>query len=150
MEAADANVQEWCGYEQPKKGPTIMAKFPNAELFELFFQEVESYIPEIRQGLQVLSSERTALPAIQELHRLFHNIKGAASQMQFSDLSMGARVVESALDALLEEEQPISDQFLTALNRTTDLLIEYSNNRKYHPDEGQKFHEQIVLLFSKV
>ncbi len=124
-----------------------MAKFPKAELLELFFQEVESYIPEIRQCLQVLSSDRTTLSAIQELHRLFHNIKGAASQVQLSDLSKGAKVVETALDVLLEEEQPSSDQLLTVLNRTVDMLIEYCNNKNYPLDEGNDFHKHIVMLF---
>ena len=106
-----------------------MPKFPDAELIELFFQEVESYIPGIRHSLEVLSSDRTVLTATEELHRLFHNIKGAASQVQLSDLSKGARVVETALETLLEEEQSISDQFLAALSRIADLLTLYCNNK---------------------
>jgi chemosensory pili system protein ChpA (sensor histidine kinase/response regulator) len=124
-----------------------MPKFPKAELLELFFLEVESYIPEIWQGLEALSFDRTKLTAIHELHRLFHNIKGAASQVHLSDLSNGAKIVESALDALLEEKQYISDQFLEALNRTADLLVKYCNDKNHFPDEGQNFHQQIVSLF---
>ena len=123
-----------------------MAKFPKAELLELFFQEVESYIPEIRQGLQILASDRTASTSIEELHRLYHNIKGAASQVQLFDLSKGAREVENRLEALLEEEQPISDTFLEALNGTADLLIEFCRDKKYPPDMEQDFHEQVVIL----
>ncbi len=126
-----------------------MAKFPKAELLELFFQEVDSYLPGIRQGLEVLSSDKTALTAIRELHRFFHNIKGAASQVQLFDLSNGAKVVESALDALLEKEQPVSEHLLTALNRTADRLTEYCNDKEYDHDDGQKFHEQVVSLFVK-
>lgn len=127
-----------------------MPKFPDAELIELFFQEVESYIPEIRHSLEVLSSDRTALTATEELHRLFHNIKGAASQVQLADLSKGARLVETALETLLEEEKLISDQFLATLNQIGDLLVQYCNNKNYNPDEGQKFHEHIVSLFSQL
>ncbi len=126
-----------------------MAKYPNAELFELFYQEVDSYIPGIQQGLKTLSSDRAALAAIEELHRFFHNIKGAASQVQLFDLSNGAKVVESVLDGLLENEQPVSDHVLMALNQTADRLTEYSNNKKLDTDEGQIFHEQIVSLFAK-
>ncbi len=126
-----------------------MAKFPKAELLELFFQEVESYIPEIRQGLQILSGDRTALSAIQELHRLFHNIKGAASQVQLFDLSNGAKVVEAALDMVLDRKQPSSDQLLAALNRTVDILTDYCNKKIYPPEEGQGFHEIIVMLFKE-
>jgi chemosensory pili system protein ChpA (sensor histidine kinase/response regulator) len=140
---------ECCEYEQPKKGPMIMAKFPKAELLELFIQEVDSYLPGIQQGLEALSSDRTALTAIEELHRLFHNIKGAASQVQLFDLSHGAKVVESALDALLEKEQPVSDHLLRALNQTAECLIAYCKDKEYFQDEGQKFHEQIVSIFEK-
>ncbi|MCP4338126.1 MAG: response regulator [Desulfobulbaceae bacterium] len=126
-----------------------MPKFPNAEFLELFFQEVDSYIPEIQQGLEVLSSDRTALTAIQELHRLFHNIKGAASQVQLADLSKGAKVVELALESSLEEEQPISDEYLAALNLTAELLVKYCKNKKHHPGKEHNFHQQIVALFSK-
>ncbi len=126
-----------------------MPKFPSSELLELFFLEIESYIPEIRQGLEALSSDRTALPAIQELHRLFHNIKGAAAQVQLSDLSNGAKVVESALDRLLEGEQSISDAFLEALKSSADLLVKYSEDKNHYSAEGQNFSEQIVFLFSQ-
>ncbi|MGB3211154.1 MAG: response regulator [Desulforhopalus sp.] len=126
-----------------------MPKFPKDELLELFFQEVESYIPGIRHGLEEVSSDRTAVTAIEELHRLFHNIKGAASQVQLTDLSEGSRVVESALDVVLDEKQTISDQLLAALHRTTELLIEYSKNNKYPPANGQSFHKQIALLFAQ-
>jgi chemosensory pili system protein ChpA (sensor histidine kinase/response regulator) len=124
-----------------------MPKFPNAELLELFSQEVESYIPEIRQGLQALSSDRAAITVIMELHRLFHNIKGAASQVQLSDLSDGARVVESTLDILIEKGQPVSDHILAALERTVDLLANVSDEDNLFSDEGHNFHEQIVTLF---
>jgi chemosensory pili system protein ChpA (sensor histidine kinase/response regulator) len=124
-----------------------MPKFPNAELRELFSLEVESYIPEIRQGLLVLSSDRAAIATIKELHRLFHNIKGAAAQVQLSDLSDGARVVESTLDALIEKEQPVPDHILTALDRTVDLLASVGNEENFFSDDGQDFHEQIVSLF---
>ncbi len=124
-----------------------MPKFLNAEFLELFFQEVDSYIPEIQQGLEVLSSDKTALTAIQELHRLFHNIKGAASQVQLADLSKGAKVVELALDSLLEDEQPISDQYLAALNLTTELLVKYCHN-KNHQDIGHWPYE--IFFYSAV
>ncbi|MGB3223453.1 MAG: response regulator [Desulforhopalus sp.] len=124
-----------------------MPKFPNAELLELFSLEVESYIPEIRQGLQDLASDRASIIVIKELHRLFHNIKGAASQVQLSDLSDGARVVESALDILIEKEQPVSDQTVAALERTVDLLANASDEKNLFSDDGHNFHEQIVSLF---
>ncbi len=126
-----------------------MAKFSTAELVELFYQEVESYIPEIAQCLGVLASDNSDIDAIEKMHRLFHNIKGAASQVQLSDMSQGARVVESALDEFIEGGQPISDSLLTALDQTFELLKESCSNENHH-DVPQNFHEQVAVLFTKI
>jgi len=125
-----------------------MAKFSTAELVELFYQEVESYIPEIAQCLGELASDNSAVDAIEKLHRLFHNIKGAASQVQLSDMSQGARVVESALDDCIAGRQPIPDRLLTALKQIFALLKESCSNEN-HDDVPQHFHEQVVALFTK-
>ncbi len=139
------------GEERPEKGPKIMAKSAKPELLELFFQEVTSYIPAIRQGLDLLASDRAALSTLEELHRLFHNIKGAASQVQLFDLSKGAKVVETALDVLLAEKKSISDPLLTALHQTVDLLLLSSNDKNRFlaaGEEEQNFHEQIEEIFT--
>ena len=78
-----------------------MANILKAELVELFMQEAASYIPGIRQCLTTLAAERPAPAALDELHRLFHTIKGAASQVQLTDLSRGARIVEDFLSELI-------------------------------------------------
>jgi len=128
-----------------------MAKSVKAELLEFFFLEVTSYIPAIRQGLDLLASDRAALTVIRELHRLFHNIKGAASQVQLFDVSNGAKVVETALDVLLEKERPISDALLAALHKTVDLLILSSNDKNRFlatEQKGQNFHQHVVAIFT--
>ncbi len=124
-----------------------MPKYPNAELLELFSQEVESYIPGIRQNLQTLSLDPASQDAGQELHRFFHNIKGAASQVQQLDLSQGAKIIELALEDLLEVEQPVSERFLAALQQATDLLAKYCSQQEYDPEVDQGFHAQITSLF---
>jgi chemosensory pili system protein ChpA (sensor histidine kinase/response regulator) len=128
-----------------------MVKFAKQELLEFFFLEVTSYIPAIRQGLDLLALDRAASTTIEELHRLFHNIKGAASQVQLSDLSKGAKVVETALNVLLAEKRPISDPLLTALHETADLLILSSNDKNHFlaaGEEGHNFYEQVEAIFS--
>ncbi len=126
-----------------------MAKFSTAELVELFYQEIESYLPELEQNLGVLASDRNALASLETIHRLFHNIKGAASQVQLSDMSQGARVVELALDVVLDDRQPIPERLLATLNGTVELLIEYCYN-KNHNDVQQNFHEQVAALFTRL
>ncbi len=127
----------------------IMTRLPHAELLELFFQEVQSYLPEIRQGLAILAVESPALATLDELHRLFHNIKGAASQVQLADLSRAARIVETLLAELVEEEKPASAQLLEALHQTVDILDQFIQKDHPMPEDEVNLFSQITLLFAE-
>ncbi|MFT5697788.1 MAG: chemosensory pili system protein ChpA (sensor histidine kinase/response regulator) [Desulforhopalus sp.] len=98
-----------------------MVNFPRAELLELFFQEVKSYIPEMENGLSMVVASRD-IQAAGELHRLFHNVKGAAAQVQLSHLSRGARLVEEYLAAIVEDDAPILDGGLDSIQKAIELL----------------------------
>ena len=58
-----------------------MIRSSREDLVGYFFQEVQTYIPEMKQGLTLLKRSGDDFLAVSELHRLFHNIKGAASQV---------------------------------------------------------------------
>ena len=58
-----------------------MVKFSRSELLDLFFQEVKAYIPEMENGLSAVIASRD-MDAVGELHRLFHNVKGAAAALK--------------------------------------------------------------------
>lgn len=125
-----------------------MAKILKAELVELFMQEAASSIPGIRQSLTTLATERPAPAALDELHRLFHTIKGAASQVQLTDLSRGARIVEDFLAELIEEGKELSGRHLVALERITGVLSAVVDNSGTLPAEDGNFHDRVVALFS--
>jgi chemosensory pili system protein ChpA (sensor histidine kinase/response regulator) len=127
-----------------------MARIPRAELLELFLQEVESYLPEIRQGLAILAVESPATSTLEELHRFFHNIKGAASQVQLVDLSRGARIVEILLAELVEKGKTVSPELLLALHQTVDLLAEFIRKEESSPEDEAAFYAQISMLFAEV
>jgi len=126
-----------------------MARLPHAELLELFFQEVQSYLPEMRQGLASLAVESPALATLDELHRLFHNIKGAASQVQLADLSRAARIVETLLAELVEEGKPASPQLLLALHQTVAFLDEFIRKDHPVPEDEVTLYSQIARLFAE-
>jgi chemosensory pili system protein ChpA (sensor histidine kinase/response regulator) len=124
-----------------------MSKILKAELVELFMQEAASYIPGIRQSLATLAAEGAAPAALEELHRLFHTIKGAASQVQLTDLSRGARVVETFLSELIEEGRELSSQHLAALEGITGMLSEAVENPDSSPEIEENFHARVVAQF---
>ncbi|MDK9706942.1 MAG: Hpt domain-containing protein [Desulforhopalus sp.] len=126
-----------------------MVKLPRAELLELFLQEVDSYLPEIRQGLASLEVNKPAMDTLDELHRYFHNIKGAAAQVRLTGLSKGARVVEVLLADLVEGGRPATAEILAALNQTVDLLDEFIHLEDLEPEE-EILHQRIADLFSKL
>lgn len=127
-----------------------MVRLPRAELLELFLQEVESYLPEIRQGLATLAGESPATATLDELHRLFHNIKGAAAQVQLGDLSRGARIVETLLAELLEEGKSASAQLLVAINQATDLIDEFIRKENALPEDEEVLYTRIAMLFAEL
>jgi len=126
-----------------------MVRIAHAELLELFLQEVESYLPVIRQELAILAAESTATAPLEELHRLFHNVKGAASQVQLVDLSRAAKIVESLLAPMVEEGKPASTKFLAALRQTTDLLDEFIRKDSAVPEIEEILYTRIAKLFAE-
>ncbi len=126
-----------------------MVRFLRAELLELFTQEVLSYLPEIRKGLLTLGSEGSAPEVLEELHRLFHNIKGAASQVRMLHLSQGAKIVENLLADLVEGGMQASAEFVVALNQTVDLIDEFICKENSGPEDEETLHAQIALLFAE-
>ena len=126
----------------------MMARLPQAELLELFLQEFSSYIPEIRQGLAVLAVDSTAIAALDEVHRLFHNIKGAAAQVQLDDLSRGARIVETVLFDLVEAGKPASAGLVQALAETVDLLEVFAGREDPEQILDTALSFQIAKLFA--
>ena len=126
-----------------------MVRIAHAELLELFLQEVESYLPLIRQELAILAAESTATAPLEEIHRLFHNIKGAASQVQFVELSRAAKIVETLLTPMVEEGRPASTTFLAALQQTTDLLDEFIRQDSAVPEIEEILYTRIATLFAE-
>jgi chemosensory pili system protein ChpA (sensor histidine kinase/response regulator) len=98
-----------------------MVNFSRSELLDLFFQEVESYIPEMENSLNaIIASGDTS--ALDELHRLFHNVKGAAGQVTLTHLSQGARFVEDYLSDVITKEQPLAKEGAEAIQKAIELL----------------------------
>lgn len=124
-----------------------MSKILKAELVELFMQEAASYIPGIRQSLAMLAAGGPAPAALEELHRLFHTIKGAASQVQLTDLSRGARVVETFLSELIEESREPSRHHVAALERITNMLNGFIESYDSSPEIKENFHAGVVAQF---
>ena len=119
-----------------------MVNFSRSELLELFFQEVKSYIPEMENGLSAVVASMD-IQAVGELHRLFHNVKGAAAQVQLSHLSHGARVVEEYLAAIVEEGAPITDDGIDSIKKSIKLLEIFVERESSDSSVEEKFCQAV-------
>jgi len=120
-----------------------MVNFSRSELLELFFQEGKSYIPEMEHALSAVSLSKDR-QAVGELHRLFHNVKGAAAQVQLSNLSRGARIVEDYLAAIVERGAPIVDSGTDSVKKTIELLDVFVESESLDPAVEEKFYKAVA------
>lgn len=118
-----------------------MTALGHAELLDLFLDEAHSYLPEIRQGVSALERDGATMPTLEELHRLFHNIKGAASQVQLIHLSRGAKIVENLLAEIVEEGRAMPVDLPRILAQGVNLLEAFIERR-----DGQVLTEEEFLL----
>lgn len=125
-----------------------MTALGHAELLNLFLDEAHSYLPEIRQGVSTLEREGATMTTLEELHRLFHNIKGAASQVQLVHLSRGAKIVENLLAEIVEEGRPMPVDLPRILARGVDLLEAFIERRDGQASSEEEFLLHISDLFA--
>lgn len=125
-----------------------MTALGHAELLDLFLEEAHSYLPEIRQGVSTLEREGATMTTLEELHRLFHNIKGAASQVQLIHLSRGAKIVENLLAEIVEEGRPMPVDLPRILAQGVNLLEAFIERRDGQACSEEEFLLQISDLFA--
>lgn len=116
-----------------------MVNFSRSELLELFFQEAKSYIPEMEKALSAVTTSKDR-QGIDELHRLFHNVKGAAAQVELLHLSRGARVVEEYLAAIVEQDVPIVESGTYSVKKSIELLEIFVESESSDPGIEEKFY----------
>lgn len=117
-----------------------MGKLLRAELLELFFHEVESYIPEMQRCLDLLTKDNSSKVALEELYRYFHNIKGASSQVKLVKVSEVAKQLELFIEEKIELKQTVDQHALDNLVRVLDVLKTFAQAQ-----DGSTEAEEVVL-----
>ena len=120
------------------------------DLVGYFFQEVQTYIPEMKQGLALLNGTGDDIRIVSELHRLFHNIKGAASQVYLQYLSGAAHLAEFMLEQTLEGEVALSPAMLSYLDDSVENIGEYCAREKRNDGAESELLRTSLLAFREV
>ncbi|THB77434.1 MAG: hypothetical protein D6B25_06995, partial [Desulfobulbaceae bacterium] len=99
-----------------------MAENARAHLVDGFVSEVHGYIPLIRRDLAAIQADQSDTHNLEEVYRLFHNIKGAASQLSLTFLSGTARLIEDILDQVLEKRWFLDEELVKFIDKTAERI----------------------------
>lgn len=120
-----------------------MSQLAREELAELLFEEVNGYLPEIQHNLSSLIENGQDVSVLEETLRLFHNIKGAASQVGFMKLSKTAGKCENLLDSVLQKQCLLEEY-------KVDFMVTVNEIIKRFCDATDKSAEAEERAFSQV
>lgn len=96
-----------------------MAREQN-EFFIGYVEEVQGYIPVIRQGIKELQASADQGDTFAEIYRLVHIIRGASAMVGIDGLSQVAGCMETALEQIQAGELALSAEAFAAMASTVD------------------------------
>ena len=92
----------------------------SSEFLAGYIEEVQSYIPSLKQGIIDLQHPEKSKEALNEVHRQVHIIKGASSMIGFGGLSELAGHMENLVEHFLNDSLPVSHQAIRVMGETID------------------------------
>ncbi len=121
------------------------------DFFLGYIDEVQSYIPIIKKGVEELQTASAKAEIFDEVYRLVHIIKGASSMVGVKGMSQIAGCMESALDCIREGKLALSSEAFAAMGATADRFDQYCLQlRQGLPVEEEALLDQTVADFSKI
>ena len=115
-----------------------------------FIDEVGQYLPEIRSGLGAAQANPRELQALEQIHRLVHTIKGAASMIGLPRLAQMASLLEEAIEELAAGRLPAEPATFAVLLQATDGIGVYTASlQSGAPDDGAVV-EPVLLAFGSL
>ncbi|WP_424930523.1 chemotaxis protein CheA [Amaricoccus tamworthensis] len=120
---------------------------PMEEIKQMFFVECEELLEALQDGLEQLLEDPTEAETVATIFRAVHSMKGGAGAFGLEDLVGFAHNFETVLDALRSNRLEPTDEVLTELQRSADIL----NDLVYACKDGTDFDQsradaQIVKL----
>lgn len=115
------------------------------DFFTGYIEEVQSYIPIIRNGIIKLREDLGHAEILDEVYRLVHIIKGASAMVGVDGLSQIAAIMESALEKILEGTLALSPELLTAMDLTVGRVERYCQGLR----QETVIDEQAMLAETK-
>lgn len=83
--------------------------------------------------------------SIEELFRIFHNIKSASGYLQMAPMVRLATLVEDSLEKLRMRDQVVNDETITWLISVSDMFMQWQEDFKMD-NELSKIHFSLLIL----
>ena len=107
--------------------------------------EVEGYLPDIRSCLATLKQESDNRSAIDELHRIYHTIKGAASMVNLPELSKTAALLEDTIENISETHLVVNKEMIGFIEGTTRRVENFCTlTREGRDDKGAMYNDTLA------
>ncbi|HLD23515.1 MAG TPA: Hpt domain-containing protein [Sulfuricurvum sp.] len=116
--------------------------------FEIIDEFLDHYamMTEIMEGLVInLGNEEHYHRSIEELFRIFHNIKSASGYLQIEPMMRLATFVEEALEQLRTRDKVVNEETVTWLISAADMFMQWQEDLKMDNDLS-KVHFSLLIL----
>ncbi|MCK9374141.1 MAG: Hpt domain-containing protein [Sulfuricurvum sp.] len=116
--------------------------------FEIIDEFLDHYamMVEIMEGLIIdLGHPQRYRRSVEELFRIFHNIKSATGYLQLESMVRLAAFVEDALEQLRERERPANAETVTWLISVADMFMQWQEDFKMDNDLA-KINFSLLIL----
>lgn len=83
--------------------------------------------------------------SIEELFRIFHNIKSASGYLKIEPMSRLATLVEDALESLRKRDTVVNEETISWLISVSDMFMQWQEDFKMD-NELSKIHFSLLIL----
>lgn len=104
------------------------------EIIDEFLDHYSMMVDSMEVMILDLSKSSKQRRSIDELFRVFHNIKSASGFLQIAPMSRLATLVEDELEQLRNSDNPVNEETITWLLEISDMFAAWHENFKLDED----------------
>ena len=127
-----------------------MARKVDREVLLGFVDEAKGYLPRILKGIDNVSADAQRLDSLEEIHRLSHSIKGAASMMGLAGLGHIAFYVEESLEQIGAGQLSMEPATASVLKDTVAVIDRYLDDTVADRLQERPLLERVVTSFRRL
>ena len=100
-----------------------------------FIEELKTYIPQLRQGIDAFRSTKECQAEVEEFHRLIHIVHGASSLVGLTAVGVVGGLAEKTLEDVLSEKLSMTPEITEALDATLKAFDLFCRDQPPTPQE---------------